>query len=97
MRFLKNPLQLIDQLLLQMRKYRQEVTQVRMSLLLQQHNQAHFEEVETSSHYCNKNLKNISFQLLNKLEDLGNGLKMKDFSHLQAETQALDKKIEGKF
>ncbi|KAI8126756.1 Coiled-coil domain-containing protein 96 [Lucilia cuprina] len=33
-------------------------------------------------------------QLLTKLEDLGNGLNMKDFSHLQAENQALDKKIE---
>ncbi|KAM7347921.1 uncharacterized protein ACRADG_007398 [Cochliomyia hominivorax] len=67
---------LIDQLLMQMKKYRNEISEVRMTLLLQQHSQAHLEG------------------LLNKLEDLGNGLNMKDFTHLQAETQTLDKKIE---
>ncbi|XP_065365837.1 uncharacterized protein LOC135958844 [Calliphora vicina] len=67
---------IIDQLLLRMNKYRNEVSEVRFALFLQQHTQARLTE------------------LLSKLEDLGNGLNMNDFSNLQAETQALDKKIE---
>lgn len=78
---------------------RREVSEVRYELILKEHIEATLKEVSNPFiKFFITNYTNIYFhyQKLSNIEDLGNGLTMKDYENLQNVTQILGKKLEGK-